>query len=106
MVSQLDKTLNSDYSVCIYCLERQTLKLAKHVIKSFPKTCLCSPDKKELLSAAKANAMEILRVENLELPESVKPILSEQSVESKWVSLELETRVRQDPEKTSSQVGF
>ncbi|XP_045919203.1 arginine/serine-rich protein 1 isoform X2 [Micropterus dolomieu] len=42
-------------------------------------------DKRELLKAAKANAMKILGVEKLELPESVKPLLSEQ-LESKWVA--------------------
>lgn len=62
-------------------------------------------DKRELLKAAQTNAITILEVEKLELPESVKPILSEQS-ESKWASLEPERRVRQDPEKTLSQVGF
>ncbi|KAM9341074.1 arginine/serine-rich protein 1 [Symphorus nematophorus] len=60
-------------------------------------------DKRELLNAAKANAMKILGVDKLDLPESVKPILSEQSVESKQMSPEPETRVRQDPEKTPSQ---
>lgn len=48
--------------------------------------------------------MKILGAEKLELPESVKPILSEQP-ESKWESTEPETRVRQDHEKTPSQVG-
>lgn len=62
-------------------------------------------DKRELLKAAKANAMKILGVEKLELPESVKPILFEQSVEFKQVSPDPEIRVRQDPEKTPSQVG-
>nr|XP_019940729.1 PREDICTED: arginine/serine-rich protein 1-like [Paralichthys olivaceus] len=50
-----------------------------------------------------ANAMKILRVEKLDLPESVKPVLSEQWVESKEASPERETWVRQDPEKTTSQ---
>lgn len=72
--------------------------------KSSLKTCLCSPDKRELLKAAKANAMKILGVEKLELPESVKPLLSEQ-LESKWVAPP-EVRVRQDPERTLSQVGL
>ncbi|XP_038585871.1 arginine/serine-rich protein 1 [Micropterus salmoides] len=58
-------------------------------------------DKRELLKAAKANAMKILGVEKLELPESVKPLLSEQ-LESKWVAPP-EVRVRQDPERTLSQ---
>uniref|UniRef100_A0A096M8Y7 Arginine/serine-rich protein 1 n=1 Tax=Poecilia formosa TaxID=48698 RepID=A0A096M8Y7_POEFO len=35
-------------------------------------------DKRELLEVAKANAMRMLGVEKLDLPESVKPILSEQ----------------------------
>uniref|UniRef100_UPI0037E76E42 arginine/serine-rich protein 1 n=1 Tax=Semicossyphus pulcher TaxID=241346 RepID=UPI0037E76E42 len=59
-------------------------------------------DKRELLKAAKANAMKILGVENLDLPESVQPILSEQS-ESKWVSPVPKTRVIQHPKKTLSQ---
>ncbi|XP_029349810.1 arginine/serine-rich protein 1 [Echeneis naucrates] len=57
-------------------------------------------DKRELLEAAKANAMKILGVEKLELPESVKPILSEESEGSKQSSPEPETRVRHDPAKT------
>lgn len=65
---------------------------------------LCSLDKRELLQAAKANAMKNLGVEKLELPDSVKPILSDQS-ESKWVPPEPEARVRQDPEK-ETQVGI
>lgn len=48
--------------------------------------------------------MEILGKEKLELPKSVTPILPEQ-LESKWESPEPETRVRQDPEKTPSEVG-
>ncbi|XP_044230431.1 arginine/serine-rich protein 1 isoform X1 [Thunnus albacares] len=56
-------------------------------------------DKRELLKDAAANAVKILGLETLELPESVKPILSEQCGESP-VS---ETWVRQDPEKTPSQ---
>ncbi|XP_023135122.1 arginine/serine-rich protein 1 [Amphiprion ocellaris] len=60
-------------------------------------------DKKALLEAAKSNAMKILGVEKLDLPESVKPILSEQSAESERVSPEPETRVRQGPKKTASQ---
>jgi len=58
-------------------------------------------DERELLKAAAANAVKILGLEKLELPESMKPILSEQCGESP-VS---ETWVRQDPEKTPSQVG-
>ncbi|TKS86371.1 Arginine/serine-rich protein 1 [Collichthys lucidus] len=59
-------------------------------------------DKRVLLEVAKSNAMKILGVEKLELPESVKPILTEQS-ESTRASPEPEMRVRQDPEKTPSQ---
>nr|XP_046269594.1 arginine/serine-rich protein 1 [Scatophagus argus] len=59
-------------------------------------------DKRGLLKAAAVNAMKILGLEKVELPESLKPILSEQ-MESTRVSPELETRVRQDPEKTPSQ---
>ncbi|XP_076604414.1 arginine/serine-rich protein 1 [Chaetodon auriga] len=58
-------------------------------------------EKRELLKAAQANATKILGGQNVELPKNVEPILSEQSVESKWVSAE--TRVRQDPEKSPSQ---
>lgn len=68
------------------------------------KTFLCSSDKRQLLGAAQANAKTILGTEKLELPQTVKPTLPEQP-ESKWESLEPETRVRQAPEKTSSQVG-
>uniref|UniRef100_A0A3B4UHQ1 Arginine/serine-rich protein 1 n=1 Tax=Seriola dumerili TaxID=41447 RepID=A0A3B4UHQ1_SERDU len=64
-----------------------------------------SLDGEEPLEAAKANALNILGVEKLELPESVKPIPSEKSTESRWVSPEPETRVRQDLEKTLLQVG-
>ncbi|XP_006807548.1 arginine/serine-rich protein 1 [Neolamprologus brichardi] len=53
-------------------------------------------DKRELLEAAKANAMKILGVEKMELPESVKPILSEPEREP-------EKRVRHCPEKTAAQ---
>lgn len=64
---------------------------------------LCSPDKEELVRAAKAIETTILGVEKEELPESVEPVLSEESVEFKRVSID--TWVRQDPEKTESQVG-
>lgn len=74
------------------------------MIKAYLQPFLCSPDKRELLKAAEANATRILGVEKLELPEGVKPILSEQSVESEQVSPD--TWVRQDPEETLSQVGF
>lgn len=57
---------------------------------------LCSTDKRQLLEAAKANAMKILGVEKLELPESVKPILSDP---------EPEKRVRQGSQQTGSQVS-
>ncbi len=67
---------------------------------------LFSPDKRELLKAAKVNAMKILGTEKLELPESVKPILSEQSAESEQASSQPESRVRHDREKTPSQVGI
>ncbi|CAK6968057.1 arginine/serine-rich protein 1 [Scomber scombrus] len=56
-------------------------------------------DKRELLQAAKANAKKMLGLEGLELPESVKPTLSEQCSESP-VS---ETWVRLDPEESPSQ---
>ncbi|KAF3844649.1 hypothetical protein F7725_007812 [Dissostichus mawsoni] len=58
-------------------------------------------DKGELVRAAKAIATTILGVEKEELPESVEPVLSEESVEFKRVSID--TWVRQDPEKTESQ---
>ncbi|KAM9842842.1 arginine/serine-rich protein 1 [Aulostomus maculatus] len=58
-------------------------------------------DKKELLQAAKANAMKILGVEKLEIPESVKPVLPEK--QSEGVSPLPETRVRQDPRKSPSE---
>lgn len=48
--------------------------------------------------------MKILGTETVNLPESVKPLLSKQS-ESVWESPEPEIRVRQDPKKTPSQVG-
>ncbi|XP_041669314.1 arginine/serine-rich protein 1 [Cheilinus undulatus] len=52
-------------------------------------------DKRELLKAARENAMKILGVEILDLPDSVKPILPEQS-ESKP---EPDPRVMQHPKK-------
>ncbi|KAM9354504.1 uncharacterized protein KZ484_012659 [Pholidichthys leucotaenia] len=58
-------------------------------------------DKRGLLEAAKANAMKILGVEKIDLPKSVKPILSEP--ESKSLSPEPETRVRQGPKKKMPQ---
>uniref|UniRef100_A0A3Q2YAU2 Arginine/serine-rich protein 1 n=1 Tax=Hippocampus comes TaxID=109280 RepID=A0A3Q2YAU2_HIPCM len=59
-------------------------------------------DKRELLKAAKSNAMKLLGVEKLELPESVKPILSEQLKEPQGVPPQSEKRVRPYPEKTPS----
>ncbi|XP_072220779.1 arginine/serine-rich protein 1 [Leuresthes tenuis] len=63
---------------------------------------LSMQDKRDLLEVAKANAMKILGVENLELPESVKPILSERS-ESRGLSPEPLTRVRHGSEKSVTQ---
>lgn len=72
----------------------------------------CLIDKRKLLEAAQANAMRTLGRNNLELPESVKPILSApESVKpilsamppSKWEVPE--TRVRHDLDKAPSQVG-
>lgn len=60
-------------------------------------------DKRKLLEAAQANAMRILGTSNLDLPESVKPILPTKP-QSKWEMPE--TRVRHDSEKTQSQVGI
>ncbi|KAM6912160.1 arginine/serine-rich protein 1 [Xenentodon cancila] len=56
-------------------------------------------DKRELLEAAKANAMKMLGVEKLELPESVKPILSD----SRRLSPEPTARVRHGPQGEVSQ---
>ncbi|XP_039994117.1 arginine/serine-rich protein 1 isoform X2 [Xiphias gladius] len=61
-------------------------------ISSGRSVSLSLDDKKELLKTAKANALKILGVEKLELPESVKPILSEQLVESERSSPEPEIR--------------
>lgn len=60
-------------------------------------------EKRKLLEAAQANAMRILGTNTLELPESVKPILSTMP-QSKWEIPE--TRVRHDSERTQSQVGI
>ncbi|XP_061649749.1 arginine/serine-rich protein 1 [Phyllopteryx taeniolatus] len=60
-------------------------------------------DKRELLKVARNNAMKLLGVEKLELPESVKPILSEQVEKHKWGLPESEPRVRPHPKKISSQ---
>ncbi|XP_073339579.1 arginine/serine-rich protein 1 [Pagrus major] len=60
---------------------------------------LSSDDKREFLKASKVKAVKILGTEKLELLESVKPILSEQSMESKQVSPEPETWVRHDPDE-------
>ncbi|XP_031703508.1 arginine/serine-rich protein 1 [Anarrhichthys ocellatus] len=64
---------------------------------------LSCDDKGKHIKAAKANATTtVVVVEKLELPEIVKPILSEPAEESKQVLPE--TRwVRQDPEKTLSE---
>ncbi|XP_068195475.1 arginine/serine-rich protein 1 [Antennarius striatus] len=58
--------------------------------------------KRELLKTARANAMTMLGMEKVELPDSVKAILPE-PLESNWEYLEPETRVRQSPERTLSQ---
>lgn len=60
-------------------------------------------DKEILVEAAEVIAITIPGAEMLELPENVKPILLEQAVESK--RLLSGTWVRQDPEKTPSEVG-
>lgn len=60
-------------------------------------------EKRKLLEAAKANAMKILGVEKLELPESVKPILSQS--ESRRLSPEPIDGVRQGSKKTKPQVS-
>ena len=64
-----------------------------------------SPAKRELLRAAAANAVKILGVEKVELPESVKPVLEE--CDSRSSTPEPEERVRPEPvhERTQSQVG-
>ncbi|PWA16387.1 hypothetical protein CCH79_00004663 [Gambusia affinis] len=56
-------------------------------------------DKRELLEVAKANAMRMLGVEKLDLPESVKPILSEQPA-ARRSSPEPVTGVRHGSQKT------
>lgn len=63
----------------------------------------CLTEKRKLLEAAQANAMRTLGRNNLELPESVKPILCPMPP-SKWEVPE--TRVRHDSDKTQSQVGI
>lgn len=63
-------------------------------------------DKEELLKTAKENAAKILGVETLELPESVKPILPEELVQSEPGSPAPEMMRRQESEKTPSQVGL
>uniref|UniRef100_A0A665TXM5 Arginine/serine-rich protein 1 n=1 Tax=Echeneis naucrates TaxID=173247 RepID=A0A665TXM5_ECHNA len=78
----------------------QTVRRSSPQSRSTSSGHLSLDDKRELLEAAKANAMKILGVEKLELPESVKPILSEESEGSKQSSPEPETRVRHDPAKT------
>ncbi|KAM7376489.1 hypothetical protein PAMP_006219 [Pampus punctatissimus] len=73
---------------------RRTYRSRSRSRSSGGSVSLSLDDKRALLTAAKANAMKILKVEKLELPKSVKPILSEPCEE---------TMVRQDPEKTPSQ---
>ncbi|KAM7403823.1 hypothetical protein PAMA_004316 [Pampus argenteus] len=75
---------------------RRTYRSRSRSRSSGGSVSLSLDDKRALLTAAKANGVKILNVEKLELPKSVKPILSEQCEE---------TMVRQDPEKTPSQVG-
>lgn len=60
-------------------------------------------DKRQLLEAAQANAVRNLGTDNLELPESVKPVRPTEP-QSKWETPV--TRVRHDSEKTRSQVGI
>ncbi|XP_014843265.1 PREDICTED: arginine/serine-rich protein 1 [Poecilia mexicana] len=57
-------------------------------------------DKRELLEVAKANAMRMLGVEKLDLPESVKPILSEQPA-ARSSSPEPVTGMRHGSQKTN-----
>ncbi|XP_024113967.1 arginine/serine-rich protein 1 [Oryzias melastigma] len=59
-------------------------------------------EKRRLLEAAKANAMKILGVEKIELPESVKPILSEEP-EPRPLSPEPPFRRRHVSERTGPQ---
>ncbi|XP_077587091.1 arginine/serine-rich protein 1 [Stigmatopora nigra] len=56
-------------------------------------------DKRELLKAAKTNAMKLLGVGKLEIPASVKPILTEQIEEPEWRL----PMVRPRPERMSPQ---
>ncbi|XP_049595682.1 arginine/serine-rich protein 1 [Syngnathus scovelli] len=58
-------------------------------------------DKRELLKAAKTNAMKLLGVEKLEIPDSVKPILTDELEEPQRLLPVFEPRVRSHPEKTS-----
>ncbi|KAM4625393.1 arginine/serine-rich protein 1 [Polymixia lowei] len=62
-------------------------------------------EKRDLLRTAKANATEILGIGQMELPESVKPIMDEQAMESQSATSEPEAWVRPEPvhEKTPSQ---
>ncbi|XP_060918446.1 arginine/serine-rich protein 1 [Labrus mixtus] len=83
-------------------------KAASHSLQSSSRTSersdsLSVDDKRELLKAAYANSMKILGVDNLDLPESVKPILPKH-LESKPVSPEPGTRVTQNPMKTLAQM--
>ncbi|XP_061157987.1 arginine/serine-rich protein 1 isoform X1 [Syngnathus typhle] len=58
-------------------------------------------DKRELLKAAKTNAMKLLGVGKLEIPDSVKPILTDELEEPRRLLPKFEPRVRSHPEKTS-----
>lgn len=64
-----------------------------------------SSDKREIIKTAETNAMKILGVEKLEVPEIVKPTLLEQFAQSELWSPVPETRLREDLEKTLLQVG-
>ncbi|XP_008312773.1 arginine/serine-rich protein 1 [Cynoglossus semilaevis] len=67
-----------------------------------PQSSLTLSDKRELLKAAKTNAMKILGVENLRIPESVKPILAEQ-LKSGRLSPEPGVIFRKGPKKVVSE---
>ncbi|CAB1335081.1 unnamed protein product [Coregonus sp. 'balchen'] len=64
-------------------------------------------EKGELLRTAKANATQALGVEQLDLSESVKPVLEEQQVKTRPATPKPEERVRPEPlpQKSLSQVG-
>lgn len=61
-------------------------------------------DKREIIKTAETNAMKILGVEKLEVPEIVKPTLLEQFAQSELWSPVPETRLREDLEKTLLQI--